>query len=239
MLEALGLGGAGVPGARADPELAVPVAEREVGQARAPGAIRRQKIGRRVAVPAEIGDRAVRQPDPPRARRRLGTRSTTPDRTAVRLYWSGAGSSHTPSVSSTGCGSDRQATTLPGASPASRLHSPSARAGVVVAGQQQPAHVRGGLHARQRLAIDAIAGPSELSNTSPATRTPCVRPPHAAPPRPGCRSPSSRASCRRRARLVGQAAERLAELQVGGVQEADHAASPAAARRRPAARRGC
>ena len=72
VLEAVGLGGAGVPGARADPELAVPVAEGEEGEAGGLGPVGRDQ--RRVAVLAEALHRAVGEADAQRAGGRRGLR---------------------------------------------------------------------------------------------------------------------------------------------------------------------
>jgi hypothetical protein len=94
----------------------------------------------------------------------------------------------------------------------------------VVAGQQHPAHVRGRLHARQGLAVDAIARfgiVEHIPRNQDRART--------FPPGGGGQAVDriEPRLLQRRARLVGQAAERLAELPVRRVNE-PHVSCPGA-----------
>ena len=71
-LEAIGFGRAGVPGAGVDALAAVPVAQRQVVETGAGGAVRRQRIGRVDAFGQDALHAAVAQADAQQAGRRLG-----------------------------------------------------------------------------------------------------------------------------------------------------------------------
>ena len=221
MLEGLGLGGAGVPGARADPELAVPVAEGEEGEAGGLGPVGRDQ--RRVAVLAEALHPAVGEADAQRAGGRRGPGHAGGEVAARPPLGAGRGQED-------GAGRDLQRRRREQRPDVRRriADDPVPEVGggeaVVVAGQEPPAETGVGPHGVQRLAqrrgrrrlrVEGVAGDEDVGDAVGASRRGEPADARVA----GLAQPA--------AQVLGEAAEGLAEVQVGGVQQADHAGSPA------------
>ena len=234
VLEAVGLGGAGVPGALADPELAVPVAEGEEGEAGGLGPVGRDQ--RRVAVLAEALHRAVGEADAQRAGGRRGLGHAGGEVAAGPALRAGRGQEdRRPGAISTGAG-ESSGRTFGGASRAIRSQrSPAARLSWLPGSshQRRPGSAAIACSAWRsvagdgRLRVEAVAGDEDVGDAVGAGRG-------------GEAGDAGVAGlAQAAAQVLGEAAEGLAEVQVGGVQEADHAASPRRRARRPAARRGC
>ena len=223
MLEALGLGGAGVPGAGADAELAVPVAEGEEGEAGGLGTVGRDQA--LVAVLAEALHRAVGEADAQRAGGRRDLRHSGGEVAAGTALRAGRGQEEGAGRHLDRFGREQRPDVRRRLA-SDPLPEVARREAVVVAGQQPPAEPRIGGHRVQRLAqrcrrrglaVEAVAGDEDVGDAVGA----------------GGGGEAADAGvaglAQAAAQVLGEAAEGLAEMQVGGVQEADHAASPMAA----------